>query len=323
MADKNGPAASKTFLEENKKKEGVITLASGLQYKVLQSGKGFYHPTVDSPCDCHYAGTLIDGTEFDSSYKRGQPTTFAPNQVIKGWTESMQLMVEGDKWEMYIPSELGYGAGGSPPKIPGGATLIFTMEIIKIKGDKKMKAVEWTADQLALWTDADEEKCNAWRDSRVKMWEDGQLRDKHPTREGFDAWLAKQCLSTKNKTLIVRVTKLNNPQPKALDKVSARALLTKALETMKQPANKTSLLALLKECEDLPADQAPMMKLMKLTPAIQAMMAPVMKEYGFAEGDLMTVATKVQSFAAEDPSIAADVQKLMKAASGDLGDLLD
>merc|ERR1712094_68922 len=117
--------------------EGVITLASGLQYKVLQSGKGFYHPTVDSPCECHYKGTLIDGTQFDSSYDRGSPTTFAPNQVIKGWTEAMQLMVEGDKWEMYIPSELGYGDSGSPPKIGGGDVLVFTMEIIKIKGDKK------------------------------------------------------------------------------------------------------------------------------------------------------------------------------------------
>jgi len=322
--DKVGPEASKAFLAANKDKAGVIALPSGLQYKVLQSGKGFYHPTADSPCDCHYAGTLIDGSEFDSSYKRGQPTTFAPNQVIKGWTEAMQLMVEGDKWEMYIPSDLGYGPNGSPPKIPGGATLIFTMEIIKIKGDKVMKAVEWTEEQLALWTPADEAKCNDWRDSRVKMWEDGKLRDKHPTRDGFDAWLAKQCLSTKNKTLIVRVTKMNaGPQPKELDKVSARALLTKALETMKQPTNKANLLALLKECEGLPAEQAPMMKLMKLTPAIQEMMAPVLKEYGFKDGDLMTVATKVQSFAVEDPSIAADVQKLMKAASGDLGDLLD
>lgn len=113
------------FLAKNKLKEGVVELPSGLQYKVLKKGSGVFHPTADSPCDCHYAGaltvtsrhllcllfltftgTLIDGTEFDSSYKRGQPTTFAPNQVIKGWTEAMQLMVEGDKWEMYIPSEL-------------------------------------------------------------------------------------------------------------------------------------------------------------------------------------------------------------------------
>merc|ERR1711998_72798 len=129
--------AGKKFLEENKAKEGVVTLPSGLQYKVLKKGEGTSHPTKDSPCECHYEGTLIDGSEFDSSYKRGSPTTFAPNQVIKGWTEAMQLMVEGDKWEMYIPSDLAYGESGSPPKIPGGSALIFRMEIIKIKGGKK------------------------------------------------------------------------------------------------------------------------------------------------------------------------------------------
>merc|ERR1712159_243273 len=128
---------SKAFLEANRAKEGVITLPSGLQYKVLRKGEGVFHPTVDSPCECHYKGTLIDGTQFDSSYDRGSPTTFAPNQVIKGWTEAMQLMVEGDKWEMYIPSELGYGDSGSPPKIGGGDVLVFTMEIIKIKGGTK------------------------------------------------------------------------------------------------------------------------------------------------------------------------------------------
>merc|ERR1711934_1205381 len=129
--------AGKKFLEENAKKEGVVTLPSGLQYKVLKKGSGAHHPTKDSPCECHYEGTLIDGTEFDSSYKRGSPTTFAPNQVIKGWTEAIQLMVEGDKWEMYIPSDLAYGESGSPPKIPGGSALVFRMEIIKIKGGKK------------------------------------------------------------------------------------------------------------------------------------------------------------------------------------------
>merc|ERR1719183_2243738 len=98
------------------------------------------HPTVDSPCSCHYAGTTIDGKQFDSSYDRGEPTTFAPNQVIKGWTEAMQLMVEGDKWEMYIPPELAYGENGSPPTIPGDSTLVFQMEIIKIKGDTKPAA---------------------------------------------------------------------------------------------------------------------------------------------------------------------------------------
>ena len=83
-------------------------------------------------------GTLIDGTVFDSSYARGSPTSFAPNQVIKGWTEAMQLMVEGDKWEMYIPSDLAYGDRGSPPKIGGGETLIFLMEIIKVSSTGPM-----------------------------------------------------------------------------------------------------------------------------------------------------------------------------------------
>merc|ERR1712010_403826 len=128
--------AGTKYFEENKKKDGVVTLPSGLQYKVLRKGDGTDHPTADSSCECHYEGTLIDGTEFNSSYKRGSPTSFAPNQVIKGWTEAMQLMVEGDKWEMYIPSDLAYGESGSPPKIPGGSALIFRMEIIKIKGDK-------------------------------------------------------------------------------------------------------------------------------------------------------------------------------------------
>merc|ERR1711988_1732018 len=128
--------AGTKYLAENKNKEGVITLPSGLQYKVLKKGSGAHHPTVDSSCECHYEGTLIDGTEFDSSYKRGSPTSFAPNQVIKGWTEAMQLMVEGDKFELYIPSELAYGESGSPPKIPGGSALIFRMEIIKINGGK-------------------------------------------------------------------------------------------------------------------------------------------------------------------------------------------
>lgn len=129
------------FLEENKKKEGVIELPSGLQYKVLKKGSGVYHPTVSTSCLCHYAGTLISGETFDSSYDRGEPTAFAPNQVIKGWTEAMQLMTEGDKWELYIPSDLAYGDSGSPPKIPPGAVLIFTMEIMKIQEEDVTKLV--------------------------------------------------------------------------------------------------------------------------------------------------------------------------------------
>merc|ERR1712021_310281 len=107
---------------------------------VLRTGDGPDHPTADSPCECHYEGRSAanypDGEKFDSSYDRGDPSTFAPNQVIKGWTEAMQMMVEGDKWELYIPSDLAYGDGGSPPKIPGGATLVFTIEILEINGEK-------------------------------------------------------------------------------------------------------------------------------------------------------------------------------------------
>jgi FKBP-type peptidyl-prolyl cis-trans isomerase FklB len=92
-------------------------------------------PTVNSPCDCHYAGRLIDGTEFDSSYKRGAPLTFAPNQVINGWTEALQLMKEGAKWELYIPSELAYGDQGAGGVIPGKAALVFDLELLEVKGD--------------------------------------------------------------------------------------------------------------------------------------------------------------------------------------------
>ena len=136
-----GPTAEfdTNFLNENKGKEGVVTLASGLQYKVLRAGDGDASPLPDSPCDCHYEGRCAkdwpSGKTFDSSYERGAPTTFAPNQVIKGWTEAMQLMVEGDKWEMYIPSNLAYGDNG---RVAG--CLVFTMEILKINGGSKPKA---------------------------------------------------------------------------------------------------------------------------------------------------------------------------------------
>ena len=100
----------KAWLAMKEKEDGVVATGSGLLYKVLKSGaEGAKKPRVDSPCECHYKGTLIDGREFDSSYSRGSPATFAPNQVIKGWTEAMQLMKEGDHWELYIPSELAYG----------------------------------------------------------------------------------------------------------------------------------------------------------------------------------------------------------------------
>jgi FKBP-type peptidyl-prolyl cis-trans isomerase FklB len=155
------------FLAENKDKPGVVTLPSGLQYKILRSGDGLYHPSVSSPCLCHYGGTLIDGTTFDSSYDRGEPTTFAPNQVIKGWTEAMQLMVEGDQWELYIPSELAYGEQGSPPKIPGGSVLVFKIEILKINDDESklpmaMKCNVTTKEHCTEKDVAYLEKTQAW-----------------------------------------------------------------------------------------------------------------------------------------------------------------
>mmetsp|Transcript_17148 Transcript_17148/g.28495 ORF Transcript_17148/g.28495 Transcript_17148/m.28495 type:complete len:148 (+) Transcript_17148:78-521(+) len=121
------------FLAAKEKEDDVVKLASGLLYKELTPGTG-KTPGPSAPTKCHYKGTLLDGTEFDSSYKRGSPATFAPNQVIKGWTEAMQLMKEGATWELYIPSELAYGDRGAGAKIPGGSVLIFTLEMIEVIG---------------------------------------------------------------------------------------------------------------------------------------------------------------------------------------------
>ncbi|GAX20640.1 FKBP-type peptidyl-prolyl cis-trans isomerase FklB [Fistulifera solaris] len=123
------------FLAAKEKEEGVVKLPSGLLYKEIRPGVG-KTPTISQPTNCHYAGRLIDGTEFDSSYKRGQPLTFAPNQVIKGWTEAMMLMKEGAKWELYIPSELAYGDRGAGALIPGGAALIFDIEMLEVLDSK-------------------------------------------------------------------------------------------------------------------------------------------------------------------------------------------
>ncbi len=126
------------FLAENKKKEGITTTASGLQYKVETKGTGKV-PVVGDTVTCHYRGTLVDGTEFDSSYKRGQPAEFPVTGVIKGWTEALQLMPIGSKWKLFIPSNLAYGDNGSPPKIPGGAALIFDIELIDAKPSEVKK----------------------------------------------------------------------------------------------------------------------------------------------------------------------------------------
>ncbi|MFV1984733.1 MAG: FKBP-type peptidyl-prolyl cis-trans isomerase, partial [Thiohalomonadales bacterium] len=124
--------AGKKFLAENKKKKGVITTKSGLQYKIIKSGSGGKSPKPTETVTTHYRGTLLDGTEFDSSYARKKPTPLPVNGVIKGWTEALQLMKPGDKWKLFIPSELAYGDTGRPPVIAPGATLIFELELIKI-----------------------------------------------------------------------------------------------------------------------------------------------------------------------------------------------
>ena len=121
----------KAFLAENAKREGVVTLPSGLQYEVITEGTGI-KPSANDQVKCHYEGTLFDGTLFDSSVKRGQPAVFGVSQVIKGWVEALQLMPEGSKWKLYIPSELGYGSQQAGEMIPPYSTLIFEVELIKV-----------------------------------------------------------------------------------------------------------------------------------------------------------------------------------------------
>ena len=140
LAEKNKKDGD-AFLAENKKKEGVKTTVSGLQYKVIAEGKGG-SPKATDKVTVNYRGTLIDGTEFDSSYKRNEPVAFSLNQVIKGWTEGIQLMKEGSKWTFFIPSELAYGERGTPGgPIGPNAVLIFEVELLSV-GEKAPVAVQ-------------------------------------------------------------------------------------------------------------------------------------------------------------------------------------
>jgi len=123
----------KKFLDENAQKDGVIVLPSGLQYKVLEAGPGAETPTARDTVKVHYRGSLIGGKEFDSSYSRGEPSSFGVGQVIKGWTEALTLMHVGDVWELYIPSELGYGPRGTGRDIGPNSVLIFKVELLEIK----------------------------------------------------------------------------------------------------------------------------------------------------------------------------------------------
>ena len=131
--------AGQDFLAANKTKEGVVTLPSGLQYKILTEGTG-PKPSADDSVVCNYRGTLLDNTEFDSSYKRGQPTTFQVGQVIRGWTEALQLMPVGSKWQLFIPPDLAYGPRGAGANIGPNATLIFEVELLSIQPKAKSEA---------------------------------------------------------------------------------------------------------------------------------------------------------------------------------------
>ncbi|MEA5129090.1 MAG: FKBP-type peptidyl-prolyl cis-trans isomerase [Proteiniphilum sp.] len=128
----NNLKEGEAFLEENSKKESVVTLPSGLQYEVLQEGNGA-KPKATDKVKCHYHGTLLNGQVFDSSVQRGQPAVFGVNQVIKGWVEALQLMSVGAKWRLYIPSELAYGAQGAGNSIEPNSTLIFDVELLGIE----------------------------------------------------------------------------------------------------------------------------------------------------------------------------------------------
>lgn len=141
----------KAFLKANAKKEGVFTTTTGLQYKVLKKGDGLFHPAVDAQCSVHYEGRTVaeypSGKFFDSSYQRKKPGSFAPNQVIPGWTEAMKMMVEGDKWELYVPADLAYGENGRGKDIGPGDVLVFTVELLTIRGKKTDKNGNAVPDQ--------------------------------------------------------------------------------------------------------------------------------------------------------------------------------
>ena len=148
------------FLTGNKAKEGVVTLPSGLQYKILKEGAGPKPAATDSVV-CNYRGTLINGTEFDSSYKRGEPATFPVNGVIKGWTEALQLMPVGSKWQLFVPSDLAYGERGPSPDIGPNSTLIFEVELISIQDKGKEKSADQNKDKdQSKDKDKDKDKSN-------------------------------------------------------------------------------------------------------------------------------------------------------------------
>jgi FKBP-type peptidyl-prolyl cis-trans isomerase len=139
LAGESNKKEGDTFLAANKTKPGVVALPSGLQYKILTQGTG-PKPTAGDSVVCNYKGTLINGTEFDSSYKRGEPATFPVARVIKGWTEALQLMPTGSKWQLFVPPDLAYGERGAGNDIGPNATLIFEVELVSIQDKPKPAA---------------------------------------------------------------------------------------------------------------------------------------------------------------------------------------
>jgi FKBP-type peptidyl-prolyl cis-trans isomerase len=133
VATEKNKEAGQAFLKENAKKEGVVVTKSGLQYKVITKGSGGRKPTVEDEVKVHYRGRLIDGTEFDSTYSRGEPYSANAKALIEGWAEALQLMSEGSRWELYVPADLAYGEAGSPPYVGPNAVLIFEVELLEIK----------------------------------------------------------------------------------------------------------------------------------------------------------------------------------------------
>jgi len=131
LESENNRKNGNDFLEVNRPKEGVITLSSGLQYKILVDGKG-PHPKPTDTVECHYKGTLIDETVFDSSYDRGEPAKFQVNQVIQGWVEALEIMKTGSIWMLYVPTDLAYGDRGAGDVIKPGTTLVFKIELLRI-----------------------------------------------------------------------------------------------------------------------------------------------------------------------------------------------
>ena len=186
------------FLAENREKEGVVELPSGLQYKILNNGTGTFYPQPLCQCLVHYEGKLLDGHVFDSSFQRGEPLRVSPSQVIDGWTEIMHRMVAGDKWELYVPSEMGYGERGHVPDIPGHAVLIFSMEMVAVDCEQKTPALKCNIETGDLCNEGELgyiEKTKTWTAEKVskELERLGKiLAEATPLKEDLKEWVIRR-----------------------------------------------------------------------------------------------------------------------------------